>query len=96
MNWKWLVLILHLLGSVYRLVLHIVRFRSAGNPTPENVADVYDAETYQRWKAYHAEKSRLHMVSVATKGGETLHSQKKQDQELSVAQIMNSLLPNSD
>ena len=63
-NWKWLVLILYLLGSVYRLVLHIVRFRSAANPTPENVADVYDAETYQRWKAYNAEKSRLHIVSV--------------------------------
>ena len=64
MNWKWLVLILHLLGSVYRLALHIVSFRSAGNPTPENVADVYDAETYQRWKAYNAEKSRLHIVSA--------------------------------
>ncbi len=64
MNWKWLVLILHLLGSAYRLALHIVSFRSAGNPTPENVADVYDAETYQRWKAYNAEKSRLHIVSA--------------------------------
>ena len=27
---------------------------------------------------------------------EALYSQKKQDQELTVAQIMNSLLPNSD
>ena len=27
---------------------------------------------------------------------EALYSQQKQDQELSVAQIMNSLLPNSD
>ena len=32
----------------------------------------------------------------ATKDGETLYSQQKQDQELTVAQIMNSLLPNSD
>ena len=30
------------------------------------------------------------------KNGEALYSQKKQDQELTVAQIMNSLLPNSD
>ena len=30
------------------------------------------------------------------KDGETLYSQQKQDQELTVAQIMNSLLPNSD
>ena len=30
------------------------------------------------------------------KDGEALYSQPKQDQELTVAQIMNSLLPNSD
>ena len=30
------------------------------------------------------------------KDGEALYSQQKQDQELTVAQIMNSLLPNSD
>ena len=30
------------------------------------------------------------------KDGEALHSQQKQDRELTVAQIMNSLLPNSD
>ena len=64
MNWKWLVLILHILGSVYRLTLHIVSYRSAGNPTPANVADVYDAETYSRWKAYSAEKCRLRIVST--------------------------------
>ena len=30
------------------------------------------------------------------KDGEALYSQQKQDQDLTVAQIMNSLLPNSD
>ena len=38
---------------------------------------------------------RLIMFFVA-KDGEALYSQQKQDQELTVAQIMNSLLPNSD
>ena len=33
---------------------------------------------------------------LCSKDGETLYSQQKQDQELTVAQIMNSLLPNSD
>ena len=33
---------------------------------------------------------------LAAKDGEALCSQQKQDQELTVAQIMNSLLPNSD
>ena len=64
MNWKLLVLILLVLGHAYRLVLHIVSRRSAQNPTPANVADVYDAETYQRWKAYSAEKNRLKIFST--------------------------------
>ena len=32
----------------------------------------------------------------ATKDGEALYSQQKQDRELTAAQIMNFLLPNSD
>ena len=36
------------------------------------------------------------IIFFAAKDGEALHSQQKQDQELTVAQIMNSLLPNSD
>ena len=38
---------------------------------------------------------RLIILFVA-KDGEALHSQQKQDWELIVAQIMNSLLPTSD
>ena len=59
MNWKLLVLVLLPLVYGYRLLLSIVTARSANNPTPENVADVYDAQTYERWRAYHGEKSRL-------------------------------------
>ena len=40
-------------------------------------------------------KIRLN-IFFAARDGEALHSQQKQDQELTVAQIMNSLLPNSD
>ena len=36
------------------------------------------------------------IIFFAAKDEEALCSQQKQDQELSVAQIMNSLLPNSD
>ena len=41
------------------------------------------------------DKIRL-IIFFAAKDGEALYSQQKQDQELTVAQIMNSLLPNSD
>ena len=36
------------------------------------------------------------IIFFAAKDGETLYSQQKQERELTVAQIMNSLLPNSD
>ena len=40
-------------------------------------------------------KIRL-IISFAAKDGEVQYRQQKQDRELTVAQIMNSLLPNSD
>jgi len=40
-------------------------------------------------------KIRL-IIFFAAKDGEALCSQQKQDQELTVAQIMNFVLPNSD
>ena len=36
------------------------------------------------------------IIFLAAKDGEALYSQQKQDWELTVDQIMNSLLPNSD
>ena len=35
------------------------------------------------------------IISFAAKDGEALYSQQKQDRELTMAQIMNSLMPNS-
>ena len=46
-------------------------------------------------KTLHMDIIRL-IIFFAAKDGEALYSQQKQDQELTVAQIMNSLLPNSD
>ena len=36
------------------------------------------------------------IIFFAAKDGEALYSQQQQDQEMTVAQIMNSLLPKSD
>ena len=36
------------------------------------------------------------IISFTAKDGEALYNPQKQDQELTVAQTMNSLLPNSD
>jgi len=65
MSYRILFLILFTLEALYRLTLNIVQFKSAANPVPANVADVYDAETYARWRAYHGEKSRLAIWKTA-------------------------------
>ncbi len=62
---KIAVILLCIIGKLYGMILHIVQYRSADNPTPDSVADVYDAETYQRWKAYSKEKCRLKIISTA-------------------------------
>ena len=57
-----IVLAAFLLSFLYRLVLEIVQYRSAKNPTPDNVSDVYDAETYLKWKRYNAAHAKLSIV----------------------------------
>lgn len=60
---KLIFIVLSVLTGIYDLVLNIIRYRSANNPTPENMADVYDAETYVKWKKYSAEQSRLAILT---------------------------------
>ena len=66
------ILILAFVGILYNLVLSIVQMRSANNPTPANVSDVFDAETYQKWKAYSRERSILSIVFTCITGVITL------------------------
>ena len=63
MNFKAIVLIVVTVLYLYELLLEIIHMRSARNPVPENVADVYDRETYGKWRAYHAEKSRFSIIT---------------------------------
>ncbi len=49
---------------LYDLFLNYIRMRSADNPIPANVSDVYDRDTYLKWRKYHAEKSRFSIVTA--------------------------------
>ncbi len=69
MNCKLIVTILIAVEFVYSMVLHLVEYRSGNNPTPANVADVYDSETYLRWKQYSAENGRLGILSTVLSSG---------------------------
>ena len=50
---------------LYKLLLQALDRGSEKNPIPANVADVYDGETYKKWRAYHGEKCRLELISGA-------------------------------
>ena len=59
MNFKAVALVILFLVYLWNQFLNLLKWRSAKNPIPKNVADVYDAETYKKWRAYNGEKSRL-------------------------------------
>ena len=63
MNFKTLAAVILTLVYLYQLLLTAVRMRSVKNPVPANVADIYDEETYLRWRAYHGEKARFGMIT---------------------------------
>ena len=65
MDFKAVAVVILCLVYLYGLLLDILRYRSARNPIPQNVADVYDADTYLRWKAYHGEKVRWGIFTSA-------------------------------
>lgn len=57
MDYKVFVLLIITAVYLYQLMLNLIRSRSAGNPVPANVSDVYDHDTYQKWLSYHSEKT---------------------------------------
>lgn len=65
---KPLALIIVLLTTLWDEFLHVLSYRSAANPMPDNVKDVYDAERYQKWQSYNRDKTRLAMLSTGVSG----------------------------
>ena len=67
-----------------------------GNPAGSPVPGILQARSLE-WIAisFSNTESRL-IIFFAVEDGEALYTQQKQDQKLTVAQIMNSLLQNSD
>ena len=63
MDLKMTVLAALTVVFLYNLFLDYIRMRSADNPIPASVSDVYDRDTYQKWRKYHAEKSRFSIVT---------------------------------
>lgn len=60
---KLLVILLVLVGGFFPILLNIFKRKSATNPIPDSVKDVYDKETYEKWRSYNAEHSRLDLIN---------------------------------
>ena len=55
-----------------------------------------DKKRLHTWTSSHGQQWNQMIIFFVAKDAKALYSQQKQDQEWTVAQIMNSLLPNSD
>lgn len=64
MPFKTLILILFAAVTAYRLFVNALNLRSRQNHVPANVQDIYDAETYERWRRYTYEKQRNQMAQT--------------------------------
>ena len=57
MDYKIITLILITILFIYNIVSKYFIFTSISRPIPENVKDVYDITTYQKWAEYTSEKT---------------------------------------
>ena len=63
MNVKIIAIAVLSIVYLYNLLLSVINMRSADNPIPASVADVYDEDTYLKWRSYHAEKTKYGIVT---------------------------------
>lgn len=59
MDYKIITLILVTILFVYHIMNKYFIFTAVSRPIPENVRDVYDMTTYQKWAEYTSEKTKL-------------------------------------
>lgn len=62
MNYKLIVVIVVTLTFFFQTFIKWLEMKSAERKIPENVADVYDGPSYQKWLRYYREKMRLAFI----------------------------------
>ena len=68
MEFRLLIILLVVISTAYSVILNLFKRRSATNPIPDSVKDVYDDESYEKWRAYNADHSRLDLISSLIAG----------------------------
>ena len=61
--YKLIAVIIISLYFIFQLFLAILQYRNRNVSIPKELEDVYDKETYIKWKKYSAEKIRLSIIS---------------------------------
>ena len=64
MNYKVLGLTLLTVSFLFRQGIKFLDWKSMKNPIPANVDDIFDTETYRKWKGYHTEKAKVGLISA--------------------------------
>jgi len=62
------MIVLILIPVVFQLILKFLTYSRRNAPIPENVQDVYDAQTYQKQQAYSMDKLKYSIVSESIIG----------------------------
>ena len=50
---------------IYGLILDIIDLRSSNNPIHEKVSDIYDRETYMKWKNYKKDGVIFNFIAIS-------------------------------
>jgi len=59
---KVLVIVLFTLYFLFQMFLNILKYKNRNSEVPSELADLYDQETYIKWKNYSAEKIKLQII----------------------------------
>ena len=70
MNYKWMAFLVIAITFLFETYVEWLKIKSAERQIPDNVKDIYDKQSYNKWLAYYKEKIKVsfirHIVSYLT------------------------------
>ena len=60
--YKLIFIIIFSCYIIYNLIVDIINLKSLKNPIPEKLNDIYDSETYLKWKNYKLENAIVSII----------------------------------
>ena len=60
--YKLIFIIIFSCYIIYNLIIDVINLRSLKNPIPEKLNDIYDSETYLKWKKYKLDNAIISII----------------------------------